>query len=105
MYGHQRHGIIRRNGFLYLANKNDYQLRISGDIVREFKHIAPEELAAGMLEILKHNVTADKNGLYRSLAAQCGVSRLGKSITESLDSALQLLENVVTIDGEQISFK
>lgn len=105
MYGHQRHGIIRRNGFLYLANKNDYQFRVSGDIVREFKHIAPEELAAGMLEILKHNVTADKTGLYRSLAAQCGISRLGKSITESLDSALQLLENVVTIDGEQISLK
>jgi len=105
MYGCQRYGIVRRNGFLHLANNENVRFRAPGDITREIKHIAPEELAAGMLEILKQNVTADKNGLYRSLAAQCGVSRVSKSIIETLDSALHLLENSITIDGEQIAIK
>ena len=69
MYGYQRYGIIRRNGFLYLDNGKEVQFRGPGDIERDIKQIAPEELAAGMLEILKQNVTADKAGLYRSLAS------------------------------------
>ena len=105
MYGYQRLGIIRRNGFLYLDNGKEIQFRSPGDIERDIKHIAPEELAAGMLEILKQNVTADKSGLYHSLAAQCGVARVGKSINETLDSALRLLEDSVIIDGEQLSLK
>ena len=70
MSGYQQYGIIRKNGFLYLANGKKIQFRKSGDIEREIKQIAPEELAAGMLEILKQNVSADKNGLYHSLAIQ-----------------------------------
>ena len=104
-YGYRRYGIIRRNGFLYLDNDNDIRFRGPGDIVREIKYIAPEELANGMLEILKHNVTADKDGLYRSLALQCGVTRLGRSIYESMDAALSVLNDSVTIDGEQITLK
>ena len=105
MYGYPRYGIIRRNGFLYLDNVKEYSFRGPGDINRDIKQIAPEELAAGMLEILKQNVTADKSGLYRSLAAQCGVNRVGKVINEVLDSALHILEDLIIIDGEQISLK
>lgn len=105
MYGYQQHGIIRRNGFLYLDNGKEIQFRGPGDIERDIKQIAPEELAAGMVEILKQNVTADKSGLYRSLAAQCGVARVGKAINEAMDSALHVLKDQIIFDGEQISLK
>ena len=59
----------------------------------------------GMLEILKQNVTADKNGLYRSLVSQCGINRVGKTINEILDSALRLLEDTIDIDGDQLSLR
>lgn len=105
MYGYQRYGITRRNGFLYLNSKKEIQFRGPGDIERDIKQIAPEELAAGMFEILKQNVTVDKNGLYHSLAAQCGVSRIGKAINEAMDAALNTLNDRVVIEGEQISIK
>lgn len=105
MYGCQRYGIIRRNGFLYLDNGKEIQFRGPGDIERDIKQIAPEELAAGMFEILKQNVTADKSGLYRSLAAQCGVTRVGKAINEAMDAALNVLSDRIIIDGEQVSIK
>ena len=105
MFGYQRYGIIRKNGFLYLDDEKKIQFRKPGDIEREIKQIAPEELAAGMLEIIKQNVTVDRYGLYHSLAAQCGVSRLGKAINEAMDSALHILENSITIDGDQIRLK
>lgn len=105
MYGYQRYGIIRRNGFLYLDNGKEIQFRGPGDVERDIKQIAPEELAAGMFEILKQNVTADKSGLYRSLAAQCGVTRVGKAINEAMDAALNVLSDCIIVDGEQISIK
>lgn len=74
-------------------------------VTGRFKQIAPEELAAGMFEILKQNVTADKSGLYRSLAAQCGVTRVGKAINEAMDAALNVLSDRIIVDGEQISIK
>ena len=58
-----------------------------------------------MLEILKQNVTADKNWLYRSLVSQCGITRMGKAINEILDSALRLLEDTIDIDGDQLSLR
>ncbi len=105
MIGYQRYGIVRRSGFLYLANIKTVSFRGPGDIEREIKQIAPEELAAGMLEILKQNVTVEKSGLYRTLALQCGVSRAGKAIGEYFDSALRLLANDIYADGEQITLK
>lgn len=73
--------------------------------MRDIKQISPEELAAGMLEILKQNVTAEKSGLYRALAAQCGISRVGKTVNEIMESALRTLSGAVVVDGEQISLK
>ena len=105
MRGYQYYGIIRRNGFLYLDNGKEILFRGPGDIERDIKQIAPEELAAGMLEILKQNVTVDKSGLYRSFAAQCGIARVGRAINESLDTALHVIENQIVIDGDQISLK
>ena len=105
IYGYRSYGIIRKNGFLYLNNGKEIQFRKPGDIERDIRQIAPEELAAGMLEILKQNVTADKSGLYRSLETQCGVSRVGKTINEAMDSALDILKSRIIIDGDQIYLK
>ena len=105
MYGHQHYGIIRRNGFLYLDNGKEIQFRGPGDIERDIKQIAPEELAAGMFEILKQNVTVDRGGLYHSLAALCGVARVGKTINKAMDSALDVLKEYIVVEGEQISLK
>lgn len=105
MYGYESYGIIRRNGFLYLNNAKEIQFRGPGDITRDIKQIAPEELAAGMLEILKQNITADKSGLFRLLALQCGVNRVGKVINEYFDVALRSLEDFIVIEGDQISLK
>ena len=58
-----------------------------------------------MLEILKQNVTVDRDVLYRSLASQCGVNRVGKSIYEAMDTALSCLKDIIIIEGEQISLK
>lgn len=105
MYGYQRYGIIRRNGFLYLNNGKEIHFRGPGNVERDIKQIAPEELADGMLEILKQNMTANKEGLFRSLTLQCGVTRVGKAIYEALDTALSFLEDKIIIDGEQVSLK
>ena len=105
MRGCQRYGIIRKKGFLYLEDSTDVQFRVPGDIIRGIEHIAPEELAAGMLEILKRNGTIEKKDLYRALAWQCGIHRLGKEISKILDKALCTLENSVIINGEQLSLK
>lgn len=99
MKGCAEYGIIRKNGFLYYQG-NDIHFRADGDITREIRHICPEELAAGILEILKQNITADKNGIYRELARQCGISRAGNTVTELFDRALELLRDKVKIEGE-----
>ena len=107
MLGYERYGIVRKNGFLYLSDGPEVQFRAPGDVQREIKHIAPEELAAGMLQILKENVSADKNGLFRAIAEQCGVTRVGKTAGEALEAALACLveQGAVEINGEQVSLK
>ena len=105
MIGCEGYGIIRRDRFLYLQDGPEIQFRRPGDIEREIKHIAPEELAAGMLEILHQNITVEKAGLFRLIALQCGVNRVGKAVNEALENALVLLHDQVLIDGEQVSIK
>ena len=58
-----------------------------------------------MFEILKQNVTVDRGGLYHSLAALCGVARVGKTINKAMDSALDVLKEYIVVEGEQISLK
>ena len=51
------HGIIRKKGFMYLKDKEIPMLRVSGpdDIPREIKYISDEELAQGLIELLRQN--------------------------------------------------
>ncbi len=107
MKGCETDGIIRRSGFLYLNNDSadKIQFRCEGDIEREIKQIAPEELGAGMLEIIKQNVSIDKNSLYRYLGSQCGISRVTKAAGEYFDTALGTIENFIEINDGQIVLK
>ena len=99
----EQHGIIRKNHFLYLKDQNEFQCHKPGDLERTIDQIAPEELAAGMYEILKQNITVDKEALFRSLAAQCGITRMGKNIEENMESALRLLSDKADITENKIS--
>lgn len=105
MAGCERIGIIRRDGFLYLNQDTPVIFRAAGSQAREVRYICPEELAAGMMEILRQNVTADKDGLYHALAKQCGLTRAGRAAIQRFDEAFKLLEGQVKIDGEHISAK
>ncbi|MDQ0508382.1 hypothetical protein QO008_000837 [Peptoniphilus ivorii] len=78
MRGCRKYGIIRKNGFLYLDRDKDIQFRVAGDIDRSIEYIAPEELAAGMYEILKYHGRMEKKDLYSALATHCGIQRVGK---------------------------
>ena len=103
MDGCQSCGIVRRNGFLYLNDDREILFRIPGDIVREIKQIAPEELAKGMLDILQVLGTVDKQGLYVFLARKCGVTRISKLVSELFDEALFMLNDYITITGDLLS--
>ena len=103
MFGCERMGIKRHNGFLYLTDQTRYVLRVPGE-KRDIKYIAPEELAAGIITILKQNYSADKDGLYRAVVNQLGFSRMGDAIYAKLDEALRLVRNV-SIEGNMVVLK
>ena len=107
MYACNTKGIIRRNGFLYLSDQQQYVLRVPADkeTKRDIKIIALEEIAAGLYAFIKHNVSVEKEGLYRSLAKELGFSRVADNITARFDEALDLLRNVVEINGNIITLK
>ena len=95
-------GIERRDGFLYLEGR-EIVFRGPGDVTREIRDIAVEELAEGLLEIVRQNTRVEKTGLYQTLARQCGVSRAGKSMAESFDAALACLGDRVRVEGETVT--
>lgn len=99
-------GIIRKNGFLYLQDKDIPMLRVpSGGGSRDIKYIATEELALGLKELLKQNVSAEKMGLFKLLVHHLGFSRMGDAILARLEEALRLLEDEIEINGDVISLK
>ena len=75
------------------------------DIPREIKYISDEELAQGLRELLRQNISAEKMGLFRLLTQQFGFSRMGDAILTKLESALKLLKNEIAVDGDMISLK
>lgn len=107
MYGCEREGIVRKNGFLYFKDKPAPMLRVpeEGSAPREIKHIAAEELAEGLREILRRNVSAQKSGLYALIAKELGFSRVGESIRAHLDDALAYLGDEIEYDGETLSLR
>ena len=97
-------GITRKNGFLYLTDA-EVIFRAQGNIERDIKYIAPEEIAAGLLQIIRQNGSVTKDALYRTLADFCGTKRNGSNVREHFDAALDLLHEEVNILGDVISLK
>lgn len=100
-------GIIRRNGFLYLQGKEIPMLRVPADGAppREIKYIDVQELALGLKEILRQNVTAEKMGLFKLIVQQLGFSRMGDAILAQMENALKLISKDIETNGEMISLK
>lgn len=105
LYAASKFGIISKNGFLYLKDKEIKCLRVNGDITRDIKMIAPEELGAGMIEVIRQNTSARRDDLYRVVASKCGVNRMYKTTKIILDEAFKTIESKVDIDGEVITLK
>lgn len=92
-------GVIRDNGFLYLNDKNDIQLRVPGD-KRDIKYIAIEELADGLYALIQHNVEVPKDSLFKELTNILGFSRTGESIYLRFNEALDLLKGEKLVKEE-----
>ena len=101
----QVEGIVRSNGFMFIKNR-DVEFRVpSEDFVRELKFISLEELGVGMSEIIRKNVSVERMGLYKLLATLLGFSKLGEAMVRRFDEALQLIKDVIDVDGEMLSIK
>lgn len=107
MWSCARFGIVRKNGFLYLQGKEIPMLRVpsSGAEPRDIKYIELRELALGLREILRQNVSAEKTGLFKLLTQKLGFSRMGDAILERMESALKLISNEVEVNGNMLSLK
>lgn len=104
--GYSKYGIAKKDDFYYLKGAAPVQFRVPdefGNGMREIKHIAPEELAAGMLEIIRYYGEMNQKSLYRILANYCGKKRVGYQMEWYFDEAFKLLYNEVNIVGEMIS--
>ena len=96
---------VERNGFLYLRDRDIPMLRVpAGDgVVREVRYIAIEELAMGLREVLKQNVSAEKSGLFLLLAQSLGFTRVGDAMQERFDAALRTLAREIHINDGMLS--
>ena len=92
-------GIIRRNGFLYLQGMDKPKFRVPGDR-REIKYISIEELADGLQTLIEQNVTASRDGLYKTLTNLLGFSRTGDAIVARFEEALTLLKQQDAVKEE-----
>ncbi len=101
----ERADILRKDGFLYLRNREIPMLRVpqnDGEI-REIKYIAIGELAEGLREMLKQNVSAEKAGLFLLLAQSLGFTRVGDAMQERFDAALRTLAKDIEINDGMLS--
>jgi hypothetical protein len=107
MSDYQNRGIEILDGFLYLRDQTDFQLRIPApdQSPRDIKYIALEELAAGMYEVICQNVSVDKNCLFHLIATKLGFARAGNAIQERLEQALLRLADVVDLSDDTLSLK
>ena len=106
MYRCEEMGIIRRNGFLYLEGTEKPKFRVPGDR-REIKYISIEELADGLHTLIEQNVTASREGLFKTMTNLLGFSRTGEAIVARYEEALELLitEGIVKEEDGVLSIK
>lgn len=87
--------LIEKDNFFYVNNNELYDLRVPGEVdnaKREISRIAKEELAGGLLTVIKENGgMVQKQGLFQYIAQVIGYSRLSESVSTRLDMALSYL--------------
>ena len=108
MLGCKKIGIIRKKGFIYLQDREIPMLRTpkeNASTLREIKHISLEELALGMKEILKRNISVEKDGLFHLLIKELGFNRMGEAIQDRLKSALRLISKEIEVNENMLSLK
>lgn len=107
MWNCARFGILRKDGFLYWQGSEIPMLRVPSNGVepRDIKYIELRELALGLKELLKQNVSAEKLGLFKLLTQNLGFNRMGDAILERMESALKLISKDIETNGEMISLK
>ena len=105
MFRCERNGIIRRNGFLYSSGMKEFELRVHTgvDDKRDISYICREELGSGMFEIIKQNMSIEKESLYKYLAKLLGINRLTDKVVWKMDDALDAIKTLVEIDNGIIS--
>ena len=81
-------------------------VRISTEEQRPFIFIPNEEIAAGILDILKNSFTISKDALISDVAKEiyCN-NRIGDKITKKIDSALRYLEMTKKIEMDKGKIK
>lgn len=98
------HGFIRKKGFIYVKDSHRFILRIPSETFRrDFKYICNEELAAGMLFLIKKNVSVEKEGLFQTMAKTLGYKRLTEDMEERFTEALSLIRTLVTEENGMLS--
>lgn len=104
--GCSKYNIVRRKGFVYLRDKTEYAMRVSDDDKqRNVNDIATEELAAGLLDLVRYSVAIDKTSLFNKMAQYLGYSRAGDAMTTRLNEALYLIRKDIDTDGDVITLK
>lgn len=92
---------LKRHGFLYSPSERSFVFR-RASLMRDFSHIAPEEMEAGMYEIIKRDGPMEKEKLYSRIGSLCGYSAVLKSRWGELDSVLSLLVGRIEIENDVI---
>lgn len=102
-----RYNILRKNGFLYSCEKEIPLLRVpNGETTkRDIKYISLEELSLGIKEILKQNISVEKNGLFNMIVQQLGFNRVGDAILDRLESSLKLISDEIVVNENRIFLK
>ncbi|MDR3111723.1 MAG: DUF4011 domain-containing protein [Elusimicrobiota bacterium] len=98
-----------KSGFWTIDN-GTISLRIprEGEEGREILMICIEEIADGLEQIIRYNVGISKEWLFKTISNLLGYARLGESITQQLEIALELLiksNKITEKDGQYLLFE
>lgn len=105
-YSLQLKGVVEKKGFVYLEGKEIPMLRIMpAGKTRSITDIAVEELAKGLCELVRQNITCTKDSLYKSIVEHLGFARTTKSMTDHLDLALSYASPILNVDADIVSLK
>ena len=95
--------IYRRGGYYYIANK-PVKFRASSKDIRPFEYIAIDELASGLLDLLKICKSATREGLFKTLVKALGYARVETNQVVKLNKAIESLGDIVLLNGDMVKY-